>query len=436
MLFKEETALEISAPGGSCGTLIKKKQQSPGRRAGCFLSVFKQRKHPGDKDGGRELRNYDQEHKNVIKAKEEEKFYVGIDFREEFPKVCYRKEQMGEVIQLPLDFTGFTKRGDFFRKILSVLNHFVPKEKIWTAVVLPDMLKETVEQFSKDACEAGFVQEQLQFMEELESVVHFVMHQTNDIWQQRVFVLEFGEKAVKSVSLSINHKTLPMLVDVTKPEYWEIGSISEGNRDERLLEAAEEPFHQGPISAVFLAGTDFNAQDYKKSRELICSHRRVFLAEQLYARGACMAVSDGDKKRSYLFLNEHTLMYNVGIQSVNIEKDFTATLVEAGCRWFEAKKTCELILLEEPVLQFVFQPLLGTESIHAKMALADIPKRPAKASRILLEIHFEGPRQCEIKVSDLGFGELYPASDLVWKQTFWLDAGEEGTLEYGIGDSL
>ena len=39
----------------------------------------------------------------------------------------------------------------------------------------------------------------------------------------------------------------------------------------------------------------------------------------------------------------------------------------------------------------------------------------------LVELHFSCPAQCEVRVTDLGFGELYPASDLYWMDTFTLD---------------
>jgi hypothetical protein len=91
-----------------------------------------------------------------------------------------------------------------------------------------------------------------------------------------------------------------------------------------------------------------------------------------------------------------------------------------------------MLLLDEPVLEFTFQSMLGGEPIRAGLKLTDLPNRPSGATRILLEIHFSGPTQCEIKVTDLGFGELYPASDLYWRESFTL--GEEQA--YGAGEHL
>ena len=360
-----------------------------------------------------------------------EMLIAGIDFREEWPEVCYQTAQMKEPELLPLDFTAQTGRSACFRKILSALKRFGRKEDIRAAVVLPDMSEETIGQYVKEACEAGFLKEQVQVLGEQESLVHFVMHQTNDIWQHKVWLLEFHTDEVKAVCLEVNRRTTPMLVEAQEPEYWHVGSLLEGNRDEKLSETVKERFGRDPVSAVFLTGTDFNARDYKKSREEICFHRRVFLGEQIHARGACM-LAGSRGRRNYLFLNEQTLLYNVGIRSSRGGKESVHTLISAGCSWYEVQGSWELMVLDEPVLEFHFQSMLGGEPIRAGMMLTDMPKRPQRTSRVLLEIHFAGPRQCEVKVTDLGFGELYPASDLYWRETFWLE--EESS--YGSGDYL
>ena len=141
-----------------------------------------------------------------------------------------------------------------------------------------------------------------------------------------------------------------------------------------------------------------------------------------------------EEKRQYLFLSEQTLLYNVAVRSRRGGKESLYTLAEAGENWYEVHKEQEMILLGDSVLELAFQPMLGGEAIRAGMRLNDIPKRPEGAPRILVELHFSGPAQCEVRVTDLGFGELYPASDLYWMDTFTLDEEEE--TAYGAGSDL
>lgn len=210
---------------------------------------------------------------------------AGIDYRGTCPGVCYRTEQMKEPETLPLDFGGQAGHTDCFRKILSALKRYGRKEEIRAAVVLPDTSEEGIRQYLAEAYEAGFPEGSVQVMGELESIVHFVMHQTNDIWQQQVWLLEFGEKEIQATAVLANKKTTPMVIQAREPECWNVGSLQDEDRDERLLEYVKDRFGKTPVSAVYLTGTDLNAGVYKKSREAICCRRRVFLGEQIHARG-------------------------------------------------------------------------------------------------------------------------------------------------------
>lgn len=361
---------------------------------------------------------------------------AGIDYREKDPRVCYWNSQMKEPQELPLDFGEQAGHVACLRRILSALKRYGKKQNIRAAIVQPDLSEEGIRRTLREAYEAGFQEGQIQVMGEAESLVHFVMHQTNDIWQQQVWILEFGTDEVKATRIQANKRSTPMIVETKDPEYWYIGNLLEGNRDEKLLQHVEERFgkNSNRASAVFLTGTDLNTRDYKKSREAICFRRRVFLADLLYARGACMLAQDSREQKPYLFLSGQTLLYNVGIRSSRSGKEEVYTIVRAGLSWYEVRESCEVILCSEPLLEFVFQSMLGGEPIRAGMHLPDLPDRPGGTSRLLVEVCFPAPAQCEIKVMDLGFGELYPSSELCWKESFVLEEQEE--MSHGTGYGL
>ena len=83
----------------------------------------------------------------------------------------------------------------------------------------------------------------------------------------------------------------------------------------------------------------------------------------------------------------------------------------------------------------IFFPVhAGRRADPAGMHLPALPERPRGTSRLLVEVYFSAPAQCEIEVTDLGFGELYPSSDLCWKETFILEEQEE--VSHGTGYGL
>lgn len=135
---------------------------------------------------------------------------------------------------LPLEYEKLSGHTACFCKILSALKRFEKKENIRAVLVLPDMEEETIRQYLQEACQAGFWKEQIHMVSEAESLVHFVMSQTSDIWQHRVFLLEFGQEEIRSICLHMNRRTSPMLVQAEEPEYWYVGNLLEGGRDEKL----------------------------------------------------------------------------------------------------------------------------------------------------------------------------------------------------------
>ena len=54
------------------------------------------------------------------------------------------------------------------------------------------------------------------------------------------------------------------------------------------------------------------------------------------------------------------------------------------------------------------------------MKLPGLPKRPNKTTRLALELVFLSPKECRITVTDRGFGELFPSSGKIWRETISL----------------
>ena len=92
------------------------------------------------------------------------------------------------------------------------------------------------------------------------------------------------------------------------------------------------------------------------------------------------------------------------------------TLLNAGESWYEAKAGCEVLLYDEPVVEFYFQPMQGPEGLKESLLLEGLPDRPSRASRLRIEVEFVSVERLQITVRDMGFGELFPSSDLCWAE--------------------
>ena len=50
------------------------------------------------------------------------------------------------------------------------------------------------------------------------------------------------------------------------------------------------------------------------------------------------------------------------------------------------------------------------------ITLADLPKRPPKTSRVKVDVSMISEMRMQVTIKDLGFGELFKASDIEWKE--------------------
>ena len=59
------------------------------------------------------------------------------------------------------------------------------------------------------------------------------------------------------------------------------------------------------------------------------------------------------------------------------------------------------------------------------MPLPCLPDRPVIASRLHIHLDFTAAVECCFDVTDMGFGDLYPSSNLTWHETMKSRGAEE-----------
>ena len=92
-------------------------------------------------------------------------------------------------------------------------------------------------------------------------------------------------------------------------------------------------------------------------------------------------------------------------------------LVEPGIHWYEAKKEFEILLEDTADLVFLAGEPKSAQLQRYSMSLPGLPHRPPKATRLRISLEFESLSRIHIRVTDLGLGELFPASGLEWNET-------------------
>ena len=175
---------------------------------------------------------------------------------------------------------------------------------------------------------------------------------------------------------------------------------------------------------IQIDGSGFDQEWAQKSVKLLCyQKRKVFYGNNLFARGACAAGAERfitHKLKDYRYLGNSLVMTDVGMDMRVMGAQASYPLIEAGRNWYECSAECELILDGTEELVFNATAMGETEKRRIGMRLPGLPKRPNKTTRLHVKLQYISQKECEITVTDLGFGEMFPSSGKVWTEiTKW-----------------
>lgn len=194
---------------------------------------------------------------------------------------------------------------------------------------------------------------------------------------------------------------------------------------DRILSSCAERILQNRLfSSIILTGRGFEHTDWAPEfMHQICSRRRVFVEKALFSKGALYKAEDYLlKKSAYSFgcICEGRLKTTVSVKIQKREKESQLVLAAAGDNWYEAKRTAEFLVSGSPELEFTMLSLDSQKKRVVKVPLEGFPRRPDRTTRIQLSVGFSNEKTMIVVIRDLGFGELFPATDTVIKWEVFL----------------
>lgn len=285
----------------------------------------------------------------------------------------------------------------------------------------PDRLIICIERLSREATELfGEVARWMELPEGVltlldrkECAYYFVYHQSGEMNLHDVFVFDYRGDQLISRCLMKSPRTVPQLITIEEKEY----RPGAGNLDIAFLRILEEQFHGRIVSGVYLTGSGFDGGWMKRSTVFMCKGRRAFVGKNLYSKGACYAaaVLDGQEDWQYVYLGDSEMKINVSIRVRNQGRDEFFTLISAGDNWYEALGECEVLLDGTPEISFWLQPPRSREARLEKLGLGGLAERPNRTTRLRIVAKPVSDIRVQIRIIDLGFGEIFRSSDMSWE---------------------
>lgn len=356
-----------------------------------------------------------------------DQFAVGFDLGKDYSQICCWNGSAESPVSVSV-VSGAEKYRIptenlelFLKKALRLLKPYGKIHDASAVVFSVETLEEgLVESIKRTAMQMiGVPESRIYVQTRQESFCSYVLNQPKEIWRHQAVLFDYEGELLKGMILNVNPRTIPFLARVECDKQWTIplSGLLQPEKNEVFQELIRQMFSSRPISAVFLVGEGFEEKWYEDSLKLLCNGRRVFAGNNLYAKGSCYRAIQAAKRgaaASYVFFGADKISYNVCLRTPGTGKGGMYTLLNAGESWYEARACCEALLYDEPVVEFLFQPMQGTEGFKESMLLEGLPDRPSRATRLYIEAEFLKVDRLRLTVRDMGFGELFPSSDLCW----------------------
>ena len=307
----------------------------------------------------------------------------------------------------------------FFNKLFSIPGPMAAMGEVEKLVICVEQVNlEVMELMNYASGKLGIDSKKVMLIDRNECFYFYALSGKPELFLYSVALFDYSGSNMISVVMNRNQSTRPQLITLDVVNH---GDITE-NKDEMFDEIIADTFGSKLFSSVYLVGDGFDGDWMKLSLSRLCKGRKVFLGKNLYSKGACYAgyVKEGKRDWPFIFIGDNDLKLNLSIKILdnNVMKFFT--LIDAGQSWYDAKGECEVILDGEPEIEFYVQRPESREAHTDVLELTDIPKRENRTTRLRIEARPISDIAVSIIITDLGFGEISPASGKSWEHTITL----------------
>lgn len=270
-----------------------------------------------------------------------------------------------------------------------------------------------------------------------ESFYNYMLYQPEELMHHCILACDYDMDSLFVYRMCLNHNTTPIVATIDVSEHSELKLGAEGfpkdaalfhrtceRLDDGFLNLMQKVCGDAIISTVFLLGDGFKEKWTKRSLEFLCRTRRVFQGNNLFSKGATIAARERlrptDNSSRYVFLGEDKLKANIGMNVLKCGTECYHAILDAGVNWYEAQSQMDIIIDQSGVLDIQVTPLTGKSPKVVQLILDGLEKRPRGTTRLRLSVTMGSVNEVEVKVQDMGFGEIFPSTGKVWEQAIEL----------------
>lgn len=330
-------------------------------------------------------------------------------------------------------YTGTRLLAIYIEKLFDEARYLENVEKsLYITVTVEKNDKVIIDAIYEALKELGYERECIGVLSHTESFVYYAINQKKELWTNDVALFDFNSDHFSYRKMTISRNSVAPTINIIESDYSNYIDMSyleteAGKRsaDEKFTKIIDNEFYKQIISTVYLTGVGFYADFADNSLVELCSKRRVFKGYNLFVKGACYDALErysGKNQCEFIIQCEGRTKANIGLVINDGEKDATIALSNAGSSWYEAGARAECILDGAKSIELVVASSDGRVVRHIQVDLSEFPDRPNKTTRVGISMSYrDNNNTFDVAVKDLGFGDIFKATNMLIRDTFWVD---------------
>ncbi len=273
----------------------------------------------------------------------------------------------------------------------------------------------------------GVEKDVIEITSHLDSGLYYIFNQPSELWNNSVALYDYSTDGLNYYRIDISKNKDPKNITVIHEDYTDQMSLSKYGNDTYQMDVdfskiAEYEGKKAYISAVFLTGVGFSNKWMKKSTNVLCQGRRVFVGQNIYTKGACYRAVGGEYGKfydDYFVETKENVLSDIGI-SLEDEKDTFVPIISGGKQWYNTHGTLNVIMDDTEKITLVYRSRKTDEEEREIVRINGLPKRPNKTTKLSLEVEFESPNEGAVIIRDMGFGKMFPTTNKIYRKEFKL----------------
>ncbi len=281
--------------------------------------------------------------------------------------------------------------------------------------------RELVSKLKEALIKAGVLEKNITILSHTECFAHFVLDQDSTLYNRMVGMFELNNQCLYYYEMHVSRGTrrYAMIGSEAQEEAFNLDILktTSGGKiaDKILSTVADRVMSKNSYSSIFLSGRGFQDTNFATNfMNFICKRRRVLIEPGMFAIGAEIYIknlSEG-KNEDYMILCDTRCNADVSVKVLVNEKAESLSIVRAGESWIDTSSSYDMILDNQDYIDFQVTSVTKPQRpIRLRMMLDTFPQRDNRTTRVRMTTEFANADILRVTVKDLGFGDIYPASD-------------------------